>query len=757
MDQNTRDLYRTSVEATDVLANEVVDAHMKTSLRLLDCNVLAGDREMASQEAFLHSSGLLHLNLDPNVTDIDTEVLETFRGYNFDTMKGHPQLSYIFVGAARAFRDNSGMQTVFYIMWQAMNLDLVGGSTDRTLYFSDFRLFPDKQTNEMRIWYPNQTTGTPLYLLLNTTYTTESFVVSTAIETDGWNDDLLFSQFSGQVELIAFRWFNVSGTLYKIEIGLNSQTLSEDLRVSLANESTSRIFIFFRNRQGHLIAASHGKFYSHSDEDSRVINPITNPINISNYQLLTCLNSTDAFINEVCQKLVQCYGSWTDIPEVRLEMMLQGHRFWVGTGYSKSRLDATVVILVDREPLMGPIDASNDQALHDLLEKRAIATLVLALTAAAACTLPVLVGGWLAWHMLSLTSGLNRIAKLMFNGPRIPSTICKEIHDFQQSFLKMERGLHAFAQFVPQAVVTQLMAGEIQAEDEMVNQTLTIMFADIEGFSAVCETLAPTALAEVCTEYLEVMCRRVVECDGTIDKFIGDCIMALWNAPLQKPGHQSSAVTAAMAMQEEVKNLHSKWRSQGLPQFRFRVGVHTSPCLVGNFGCSHRVNYTCLGDGVNLASRLEALNKKFGTTICVSHATYKGCNEDFHFRHLSKVMVPGRSEILSVYEALCHSRRRSGSPEGTAVSAQGASVANEVAEPSTVVYHWMERAACDVLQEARDYEAAYNALVDGHYDECRTILSGQQPDKAWQALTDQLKHLLGNGTKWDGVFHFAEK
>ena len=155
---------------------------------------------------------------------------------------------------------------------------------------------------------------------------------------------------------------------------------------------------------------------------------------------------------------------------------------------------------------------------------------------------------------------------------------------------------------------------------------------------------------QVCTEYFEMTCSQIIGFHGTIDKFIGDCIMAFWNAPLPMEGHEKSAIWAVLAMQRHVYERLGVWRQKGLPELKFRAGIHTGGALVGNFGCSHRVSYTCLGDAVNLASRLEALNKKFGTYIMVSQATYEAAQDSFHFRLLSKVTVPGKTEVVPVYE-----------------------------------------------------------------------------------------------------------
>ena len=225
-----------------------------------------------------------------------------------------------------------------------------------------------------------------------------------------------------------------------------------------------------------------------------------------------------------------------------------------------------------------------------------------------------------------------------------------EVDRFQRSFMQMSNGLHAFGQFVPSAVVKVLVAGSMQANDEMLCRDLTVLFADIESFSTISETISPRDLVAVCTPYFEKMCKHIVRRNGTIDKFIGDCIMAMWNAPEEVPGHELDAIEAGLAMQDSIQAAHAEWAAAGLPILKFRAGIHSGPCLVGNFGCSHRVSYTCLGDTVNLASRLEALNKKFGSYLMCSDATYQRAKDRFHFRMLSKVTVPGKSEIVPIYE-----------------------------------------------------------------------------------------------------------
>eukprot|EP00667_Euglena_gracilis_P007941 EG_transcript_8028 len=542
MDSTVDMLHSTTTESTDDLAHIVQDLLLSNSLQFLNSRIAAGDSEATSQETLLHATGLLKLNLHPNVTDINAQVLTQKSSYNFNTVKGNPMFSYISVEGA-VFNDGDPIgKTSYWIVWQALNVDVYRAQMglppfQRTLYLCTVELSTDELWNTMKIWYVDQTTGTPLVLLSEANYPWQGFYVERQ-NRRAWCNDLYVNPYSGQVELCFVKNIVHGNQLYSIGMGLNTQTLSEELRTQLDGQPTDRLFIFFRTSNGHLIAASHGKYHSLSDVDSRFVNPLANPPNLSAYKLYTCLDSTDALIREACQTLVAQAGPWPAIPEGRREAWLGGVRYWVVVGHSTSSLNATIVLLKNRESVMGSIDASTAKVMADAAAKRNVAAIVFGVATAVAAVVPLLIGLWLGRRLLRLAKGMDRIAQLDFSGPSISEARFREIHNFQQSFRQMERGLRAFGQFVPQAVVTQLVAGRLRTDDEMANQTVTVAFADIESFSTWAERLAPSQLAQVCTEYFEVMCRQVVACDGTIDKFIGDCLMAMWNAPLPRPGHE---------------------------------------------------------------------------------------------------------------------------------------------------------------------------------------------------------------------------
>eukprot|EP00667_Euglena_gracilis_P009105 EG_transcript_9244 len=523
----------------------------------LNSRLREGENELASQSAMIQASGWLEQDLHPSKFDIVGEILTPYRTRNFVTMKGHEYFS-LFGMTGAIWTNGSGSDTtvrLFWLQWQALYLDAFTGALgQRTLYRSDLWLQPDEQEVNYVISYPDQTTGQTVFTLENTTAPESYF--SGVMSPNGWDTDLGFSPYTGQVEISLWWWYPaLKGTWVQASISISAQTISDELHEQLDGFPDDRLVIFFRQDHGHMIAASHGKFYSHSDVDLRNVNILANPPNISAYSLWTCLDSNDTLIPLACRNLYDTYRSWTAIPTANTEMVLAGQRYWVATAHTTASLRATVLMLKNRAAVMGQIDRSNAEVDRQVEDRKGVTFVILGVVTGIAVLLPLGLGLWLAARLLRLAAGMDQIAKLQFNIGHAPSTVFSELHRFQSSFVQMERGLQAFGKFVPQAVVKVLIAGDMKSNDRMGNETLTIMFADIEGFSTVCETVPPEVLVEVCTEYFEATCSSIVQAHGTIDKFIGDCIMAMWNAPQRLPGHERDAVMAALAMQDSVMQL----------------------------------------------------------------------------------------------------------------------------------------------------------------------------------------------------------
>jgi len=179
---------------------------------------------------------------------------------------------------------------------------------------------------------------------------------------------------------------------------------------------------------------------------------------------------------------------------------------------------------------------------------------------------------------------------------------------------------------------------------------MTVLFSDIRGFTTLSEQMSPEALAAFINEYLSPMTAIVFEEKGTLDKYIGDALMAFWNAPLDQPDHALRACRAAVKMLERLDALKKDWRAKGLPELEIGIGVNSGPMVVGNMGSDVRVDYTVLGDAVNLGSRLEGTNKEYGTRIIISESTWQQAKDQLVCRRLGAVRVKGKRLPVAIYE-----------------------------------------------------------------------------------------------------------
>jgi len=179
-------------------------------------------------------------------------------------------------------------------------------------------------------------------------------------------------------------------------------------------------------------------------------------------------------------------------------------------------------------------------------------------------------------------------------------------------------------------------------------KTVTIMFADIRGFTSMSEGLTSAELGQVINEFLTPMTEIVTEHQGTIDKYIGDCIMAFWNAPLDDPNHAKNAIAASQAMRKRLAQLNEEWAKQGRRAINIGIGINTGECSVGNFGSQQRFDYSLLGDPVNLASRLEGLTKQYGVDFIIGEET-AALAADPGLIELDLVAVKGKSKAVRIF------------------------------------------------------------------------------------------------------------
>jgi adenylate cyclase len=236
--------------------------------------------------------------------------------------------------------------------------------------------------------------------------------------------------------------------------------------------------------------------------------------------------------------------------------------------------------------------------------------------------------------------------------PTAATSSFAEVRGALQSVERAKTALRAMVKYVPVGLVRRLYES---GREPVLGAELTevsLMFSDIESFTTHAESLAPARLSEALGRYLETATRAVEQAGGTVDKYIGDALMVIWNAPDPVVEHARAACRGALACAAatEVLGVSDWWRAQGLPPWRTRFGLHTDRVLVGHFGAPDRLSYTAMGDGVNLAARLEGLNKAYGTTILVSEQIRAAAGPEFVFRQVDRVAVKGKTRGGAIYE-----------------------------------------------------------------------------------------------------------
>lgn len=274
-----------------------------------------------------------------------------------------------------------------------------------------------------------------------------------------------------------------------------------------------------------------------------------------------------------------------------------------------------------------------------------------------------------------------------------------------------------FSKYVHKDVLAELMASGSDLKLGGERKVLTILFSDIRGFTTLSESLSPEDLTSILNDYLSAMTPCILEERGTIDKFIGDAIMAFWNAPLEIKDHPHHAVKAALRMQRTLLFFNSIKNTE----LAIGVGIHMGSAVVGNVGGKDRVNYTVLGDTVNLASRLEGITKKYGVGIIVTKPVVDAISDpEISFRCLDVITVVGKSTPTALYEALY-------------------------------------TADIDVGM-IKKYETALKYYYEGDWDKAETLFKklAKEGDKPSAKMLERIP-LLRKKKDWDGIYRFDEK
>ncbi len=285
-----------------------------------------------------------------------------------------------------------------------------------------------------------------------------------------------------------------------------------------------------------------------------------------------------------------------------------------------------------------------------------------------------------------------------------------------------------FDQYVPPAHIDSMLADPDNYSFEGESKELSVLFSDIRGFTSISEVLSASQLKKLLNDFFTPITGIIFEHNGTIDKYVGDMVMAFWGAPLHDPNHRANAVRSALKMIEKTEELKQEFSAAGLPEVNIGVGINTGMMNVGDMGSTYRRSYTVLGDAVNLGSRLESLTKFYGIRLLIGEATVDGL-DGFLLRSIDKVKVKGKDEAITCYEPLCE--KGQASPE--------------------------------LEDRLRQYHAALDKLYAQQWDEADTafkLLIKLEPETLlYQVHHERIASLreLDLGPDWDGSYTHTSK
>lgn len=272
------------------------------------------------------------------------------------------------------------------------------------------------------------------------------------------------------------------------------------------------------------------------------------------------------------------------------------------------------------------------------------------------CALAVSLGAVLARRisrpLLLLEADMSRIQSFDLSGSPVIRSRIVEVIRMKNALENMKSGLRSFKKYVPAELVADLIKLRKEAVLSVQKRELSVFFSDIAGFTSIAEGLSPELLAKNMGVYFETMTGTLLEHRATVDKYIGDAIMVFWGAPVLVENHATLACRAALQCQRRVDQISADFIHAGHPPFVTRIGINTGEAIVGNMGYKDRLSYTAIGDAVNLASRLEGLNKQYGTKILITETTYDKVRDEFTARPVDMVAVKGKKAGVRIYELL---------------------------------------------------------------------------------------------------------
>jgi adenylate cyclase len=329
----------------------------------------------------------------------------------------------------------------------------------------------------------------------------------------------------------------------------------------------------------------------------------------------------------------------------------------------------------------------------------------------------------------ALAAQSRRISNLDFQTDEKIEAKLYEFKQLSEAQAQSLAALQSFSRYVPLEIVKELMAKGEVARIGGHTETLTILFTDIAGFTNIAEAMSPEALTNHLAGYFQAMIDALHHHGATVDKIVGDAIVAFWGAPTPMPDQADRALQAVLECRDTLEGLNLTWRAQGLPELPTRFGLATGPVVVGNMGAPTRLAYTVLGDTVNLASRLEGLNKVYGTSILVDIGTQQAGGDGYAMRHLDRIIVVGKTQATDIFEVL-----------------------DETGKVTAVK-----------LTAARRYEAAWDKYWSGDFHQALEELAGFEAEFGPDPAVERLRQICEDYRRhppdpdWDGVSRMMTK
>lgn len=339
--------------------------------------------------------------------------------------------------------------------------------------------------------------------------------------------------------------------------------------------------------------------------------------------------------------------------------------------------------------------------------------------------------------LVRLTGEVDKMRALDWGPGKTEHSSIAEIQDLAKALVAARSMLAAFAKYVPKNLVRQLVASEDQPKLGGERRPLSVFFSDVKDFTTLSEQLAPERLMEFTSAYLEGLVDIIIARQGTVDKFVGDQIMAYWNAPTANPNHAHDACRAVLACRDWSNAANAEAAKAGEPVLYTRFALHLGDAIVGNVGSSDRMDYTVMGATINLGSRIEGLNKIYGTQVLVTQPVVDAVGDNFVHRPVDRVLPKGAVHPLVVHELLGIHPEAADSPE--------------LRVGFDVVARCGAWRAFYEIYTLRDWQGAASALAD---------FRARHGDDSLTAIYDERLRRFqveAPSADWDGVIRYTQK